>query len=445
MKSKYDIAVIGSGPGGFSAAVRAAQLGKSVVIIEKSSTGGTCLNRGCIPTKFLWQALKTKQKIQKSCEYGFKSVLEPFSFADIAAKKDKAVSNLRKGMEMILSSYNIPAIKGQASFKSQNVLEVSSENEKTEISAEKIIIASGSEPAALKNAVFDGKKFASSDDVLNFTAVPESVLIIGGGAIGVELAGILAGFGSRAALAEYESSLLSGEDSEICEEIKKSLQRQGVEVFTSCKNALELAEGYEKVLIATGRKPCGNLRLENAGVKTNQKGFIITNEFLQTNIENIYAAGDATGGNLLAYAAQRDGAAAAENAVKGNAASNRGGIVPKAVFSNPPAASVKTESFDNYKKEDLLFGKFSFASSGRAFIECERTGFIKCAVDKNTKKPLGFWIFGAHSDEIINAAAQILKNGEAPARENFFHPSLTEGLFNAYEDAFKLSIETIKK
>ena len=438
MKNKYDIIVIGSGPAGFSAAVRAAQLGAGVAVIEKSEIGGTCLNMGCIPTKFFWQALKTKQKIQKSYEYGFKAVLEPFSFADITAKKDKVVSNIRKGMEMTLSSYSIDIIKGEASFESANVVKAGDK----EIFADKIIISAGTIPASLKGFAFDGEKIISSTDVLDLKEIPGSVLIVGGGAIGVEMAAILTGFGSRVTLAECADRLLPFEDTEISSEITKNLQRQGVEVLTSCFNALESADKYEKILIVTGRTPNLGILLEKTGVKTNAKGFIETNEFCQTNVKNIYAAGDITGKNLLAFTAQNEGAIAAENSVLGNKQSLNNEIIPSVVFSIPPTASVKVKDYDNYKS--LAFGKFPYTASGRAFIENERSGFIKCAVDKESAKPLGFWIIGANADEIINAAAQILKSGaKTLKRETFFHPSLCEGLFNAYEDAFGKCTEKV--
>lgn len=441
--TKYDIAVIGSGTGGFTAAVRASQLGAKVALIEKSLTGGTCLNCGCIPTKFLWQALKTKQKIQKSYEYGFKAVLEPFSFADIVEKKNRNITNIRKGMEMILSSYPIDVIKGKASFVTKNILSVKSENPETyEINADKIIIASGTVPAALKGFEYDGKKVISSTDALELKDIPETLLVVGGGAIGIEMATIFAGFGSKVTIAEYFDRVLPSEDMDISDEIKKNMQRQGIEVLTDCKNALDLAGSFEKVLVVTGRMPGDSLNFKEIGIETGDKGFIKTNEYCATNIENIYAVGDIAGGNLLAYTAQNEGAVAAENAVKGNNIKLDNEIVPVAVFSNPPAASVKINGFAD--KEGLSFGKFPFTASGRAFIEGERSGFVKCAVDNKSKKPAGFWIVGAHADEMINTAAAILKSGIIK-RESMFHPSLSEGLFNAYEDAFGMCTEIIKR
>ncbi len=448
--NKYDIAVIGSGPGGFTAAVRAVQLGAKVAVIEKSFTGGTCLNCGCIPTKFLWQALKTKQKIQKSYEYGFKAVLEPFIFANIIAKKDRNIANIRKGMEMILSSHKLDVINGTALFKDKNTLTILnnvrgavSKDMICEVFADKIIIASGTKPSIIKGSAFDGNKVISPTDALNLKEIPKNMLIIGGGAIGIEMATIFSGFGCHVTLSECESCLLPNEDKEISEEIRKNLLRQGVNVLTSCANALDDTGKYEKVLIVTGRTPNNDLGLENIGIKMVKKGFIVTNKFCQTNVENIYAVGDIAGKNLLAYTAQNEGALTAENAVGGNFIAADNFIVPQAIFAMPQSASVKVLDFSKYK--DAVFGKFPFTASGRAFIESERTGFVKCAVDKTTEKPLAFWIIGAHSDELINTASQILKSGmEYISRETMFHPSLSESLLNAYEDALGKCTELVK-
>ncbi|MDR3275004.1 MAG: NAD(P)/FAD-dependent oxidoreductase [Endomicrobium sp.] len=440
----YDIAVIGSGPGGFSAAVMAAQLGAKVVLIEKSFIGGACLNCGCMPTKFLWQVLKLKQKIQKSYEYGFKANLDSIVFADIVNKKDRNIANIRKGMELILASYYIEVVKGLASFKDKNTLMVLNAKKTSEIIADKIIIASGTKPSSTKNFDFDGNKIISSTDALSLTQIPETILVIGGGAIGIELSTIFAGFGCRVTLAECEGQLLPNEDSEISEEVKKNLSRQGVEVLTSCVNALDNVDKYEKILIVTGRSPVNDFGVDKVGIKTTPKRFIETNEFCQTNIENIYAVGDIAGKNLLAYTAQNEGCIAAENAVKGNSSEINNKVIPQAVFSMPQSSSVKVYDYLQYK--EVVFGKFPFTASGRAFIEGERTGFVKCAVDKVTQKPLAFWLVGAHADELVNTASQILASGiNHIYRESMFHPSLSESLLNAYEDALGKCVELPKK
>jgi dihydrolipoamide dehydrogenase len=269
------------------------------------------------------------------------------------------------------------------------------------------------------------------------------MLVVGGGAIGIEMATIFSGFGCSVTLAECEGQLLPNEDGEISEEIKKNLSRQGVEVLTSCVNSLNNADKYEKILIVTGRSPVNDFGIDKIGVKTTASKFVETNEFCQTNIENIYAVGDIAGKNLLAYTAQNEGCIAAENAVKGNSLKINNKVILQVVFSMPQSASVKVVDFSNYKNVSL--GKFPFTASGRAFIEGERAGFVKCAVDKVTQKPLAFWLLGAHSDELINTASQILANSANHiSRESFFHPSLSESLFNAYEDSLKKCTELPK-
>jgi dihydrolipoamide dehydrogenase len=443
--SIYNVAVIGSGPGGFAAAVRSAQLGAKTAIIEKSFVGGTCLNCGCMPTKFLWQALKLKQKIQKSYEYGFNSKLDPVVFSDVINKRDKNISNIRKGMELILSSYSIDVVRGTASFKDKNMLSVSNEGSRFDILADKIIIASGTKPSSIRGFDFDGNKIISSTDaLLSSTQLPKTMLVVGGGAIGVEMSTIFSGFGCRVTLVECERQLLPNEDGEMSEEIKKNLSRQGVEVFTSCVNSLNNADKYEKILIVTGRYPVNDFGIDKIGVKTTVKGFVKTNEFCQTNIENIYAVGDIAGKNLLAYTAQNEGCIAAENAIKGNSLKINNKVIVQVVFSMPQSASVKVVDFSNYK--NVFLGKFPFTASGRAFIEGERAGFVKCAVDKVTQKPLAFWLLGAHSDELINTASQILANSANHIlRESFFHPSLSESLLSAYEDALGKCTEIPKR
>ncbi|MDR3281882.1 MAG: NAD(P)/FAD-dependent oxidoreductase, partial [Endomicrobium sp.] len=313
-----------------------------------------------------------------------------------------------------------------------------------ELYAAKIIVASGTSPSVIENFVFDGNKIISSTDVLNLKEIPKNMLIIGGGAIGIELATIFSGFGCYITLAERENRLLPSEDSEISEEIKKNLLSQGVDVLTACTGPFCKIDRYEKILIATGRIPNNELFCENVGIKTTKRGFIEINEFCQTTVDNVYAVGDITGKNLLAYTAQNEGSIAAENAVNGNFIAISSSVIPQVVFSIPQSASVKIFDFSRYK--NIIFGKFPFTANSKAFIECERKGFVKCAVDKISKRPLAFWIIGSHSDELVNTASQILKNNvEHISRETIFHPSFSESLLNAYEDALGKCIDLPKK
>ncbi|MDR0985140.1 MAG: NAD(P)/FAD-dependent oxidoreductase [Endomicrobium sp.] len=432
----YDIIVIGAGPGGFTAAVKMAQLGAKIAIVEKYLIGGTCLNTGCIPTKFLWNSLKIKKNIKKANYYGFKTFLEePVKFQDIILKKNKSIYNLRQGMIKILDSYSIDIIYGHAKFKDKNNLLIYNKNNIYEISADNIVIATGSEPLKIIDNNSNDPKFINSTEALSLIKIPKNMLIIGAGVIGIELATIFSGFGCQVTLTETENRILAKEDLEISDEISKNLLRSGVNIITSCNNALNKINEFEKILVTIGRKPLSDLSLTNIGLKTNKKGFIETDEFCCTNIKNIYAIGDITGRNLLAYTAQNEGVIVAKNIIKGHCISLDNSIIPQVIFSIPISASVKISGFSQYK--DVIFGKFPLTASCRAAIEFERTGFVKCAVDKSSKKPLGFWIIGSYADEIICTASQILKSGiKYIQRETFFHPSFNECLLNAYEEAF---------
>jgi dihydrolipoamide dehydrogenase len=448
MSKNYDIIIIGSGPSGYNAAVRAAQLGAKVAIIEKALLGGVCLNHGCIPTKFLWTALK--RQIDGAKAYVSNVNMNQTNFQDIIQKKNKSIENIRKGMSQVLSSYDIDIIYATASFINKNTILIV-ENDKRltyELHAEKMIIASGTQPTLITDLLCNDKKIINSNDILNIISLPSSILIIGGGPIGIEISTILAGFGCKVTLIEHESNLLPKEDIEISETIKKNLIRQGVTVITNCHKRIiqeESKKQYDKILVTVGRKPNNDvLHLENIGIKTNKVGFIDIDAFCQTNIKNIYAVGDVTGKNLLAYTAQNDGTIAATNAVKGNHITLDNSIIPLVVFSMPQSASVKISGFSQY--QDVSIGKFPFSASVRAIIDSERIGFVKCIVDKFSKKPLAFWILGEHADEIINVASQILKSGAKNIqRETIFHPSLSETLLNAYEDAFSKCTELPKK
>ncbi|MDR0915222.1 MAG: NAD(P)/FAD-dependent oxidoreductase [Endomicrobium sp.] len=448
--NNYDIIIIGSGPSGYNAAVRASQIGAKVALIEKSLVGGVCLNHGCIPTKFLWTVLKRKIEIKKAYEYALNVNISPINFKNIVKIKNKNIDNIRKGMIKVILSYNIDLIYATASLINKNTIMIV-ENDKRltyELHAEKIIIATGTQPKPLTDLlIYDGSKIINSNDILNIDELPNNMLIIGGGPIGIEMATIFSGFGCNVTLLEYENYLLSKEDIEISESIKKNLMRQGVTVINNCYNKIDQEvskKKYDKILVTVGRQPNNNLKLENIGIKINKLGFIEVDEFCQTNIKNIYAVGDITGKHLLAYTAQNDGIIAAINAVTGNCVTIDNSIIPLVVFSMPQSASVKISGFSQYK--DVSLGKFPFTASVRAILDSERIGFVKCAVDKFSKKPLAFWIFGEHADEIINVASQILKSGiKHIQRETIFHPSLSETLLNAYEDAFSKCTELTKK
>ena len=430
MKKIYDVAVIGAGPAGYNCAINFAKQEKKVVIIEKNNLGGTCLNCGCIPTKFLWQVAKTKQKISKSLEYGIKANIEQINFQNIITKKNRLIENLSKGILKLLTSNKVDVIKGVASFKSNNTLLVITETEAIEIVANKIIIATGSTCKNIFNIEFDHKKFITSTDALNLTDIPKNMLVIGGGAIGIELSSIFSCFGTAVTLREICTQLLPNEDSELAGELAKVLARQGIKVEVACQDTLKDVDNFEKVLIVTGRKPTiEELNLKNINLSLDKKGFVKTNNY-KTNIDNIFAIGDITGKGFLAYTAEQDA---------NNVAENKNSIdpIPKVVFSFPPVASVKDVNFDSYK--NVVYKKSMYLSNARAQIEGERTGFIKVAIDKDSQKILGAWILGANADELINIVSVMIKANmkvQDLSKNMFFHPGLAEIILEAIKDCF---------
>lgn len=425
MENKYDIAVIGAGPAGYNCAINFSKQGKKVVVIEKNNLGGTCLNTGCIPTKFLWQAAKTKQKISKSLEYGIKSNIENINFQDIITKKNRLIENLSKGVARLLTLNKVDVVKGIASFKTKNVLIVKNEEQIQEIIAGKIVIATGSDCKSIPNIEFDHKKYISSTDTLNLTEIPKTMLVIGGGAIGIELSSIFSCFGTNVTLREICPQLLPNEDSELAQELTKVLSRQGIKVEVGCTDALKDEDKFEKVLIVAGRKSTiQELNTQNINLSLDKRNFVETNNY-STNIDNIYAIGDITGKSFLAYTAEQD----AINVVHGLSPLNP---IPKVVFSFPPVASVKDTNFCKYK--NVVYAKSMYSVNARAQIEGERTGWVKVAIDKDSQKILGLWILGANADELINIASVMIKANMKVSdlsRDMFFHPGLAEIMLEA--------------
>ena len=422
---KYDIAVIGAGPAGYNCAINFAKQGKKVVIIEKDNLGGTCLNRGCIPTKFLWQAASVKQTISKSYEYGLKSALEPVNFQEVINKKNRLVENLVKGVARLLAANKVDVIKGTASFKNKNELNIKTETEEMSVVADKIIIATGSESKSIPNVEYDHQKYIDSTDALNLTEVPKTMLVIGAGAIGIELSSIFASFGCKVTLREICPQILPNEDSDLAQELTKVLARQGIKVEAGCTDTLKDKDNFEKILIVAGRKSnTDELKTENVGLNLDNRKFVSTQNYL-TNVENIFAIGDITAKGFLAYTAEQDAINVVENTQQKNP-------IPKVVFSFPPVASVKAVDYDNYK--DVVFGKSTFIANARAQIEGQRTGWIKVAIDNVSKKIIGVWIIGANADEIIESATMIIKSNMKVtdlSKDMFFHPGLSEIMLEA--------------
>jgi len=443
-KTNFDIIVIGAGPAGYSAAVRASQLGAKVLLIERSAAGGTCLNRGCIPTKFLWEGLHLASKIKKASGYGITAEFKEISFRALFDKKNRNVELLSKGVKQLLESYNVNIVEGSVAFTSEKTIEVTSESgTKSNYSCDKFIIAAGSSPSLLPGYTFDHFKVIDSTDALNLQSLPQTLLVVGGGAIGVEFASIFARLGSSVTLVEKMNQLLPGEDLEIAETVKTQLIKDGVKVTTGIASFDDIAKTSEKVLIAIGRKSNASLlNLEKSGIKFSPKG-IETNQFFETSQKGIYAAGDVTGKSYLAYIAQAEGISAAENAM-GITNTINYSVIPKVVFSNPPAASVGTAKLG----ADTVTGRFTFTANSRAFIESERRGSVKVTAEKATGKIIGGAVIGACAEELITIIALAVKQEmtlESLPREIFFHPSLSEAIHCACQDAQSKCVDLPKK
>ncbi|MCX5777956.1 MAG: NAD(P)/FAD-dependent oxidoreductase [Elusimicrobia bacterium] len=414
----YDLVVIGAGPAGYSAAIRASQLGAKVALIEQNQPGGTCLNTGCVPTKTLWQSMSGP-------------------FADASVKKIKTVETLRKGLTALISSYPLELLRGEASFASSESICITSPlTDPRVIHFKSCIIASGAQPTALPGIPFDHHHIIDSTDALNLTELPATMLIIGGGVIGVELATIFAHFGTQVNLCEREAAILPGEDPLMVSEVTKFLARLGVKVQVRYL-ADPLSYGaYEKVLVAVGRTPnIEGLHLEVAGVATAQRS-ITVNEYLQTSAPNIFAAGDVTGRWQLAYTAQADGSIAAENAVRGTRHAVNDTAVPRVLFSNPVCAAVGIKQ-SQATPDTIKVGTYPFTANAMAFIEGARAGWIQIISDASSGTVLGGTIIGKSAEELISVLSIAVRHKLTVTdlkRELFFHPSLSESIQHAAEN-----------
>jgi len=434
----YDLAIIGGGWAGFNAAIRARQLGLKVCLVEKDKIGGTCLNRGCIPTKALIQSTKIYSLICKSSDFGIETTNPQINFHRIQSRKDKIVQQLSQGMNFMLKG--IDFIPKEARILSPETISIGDRN----IRVKFILIATGSRPAELRNIKFDGKKILSSDDVLNLTRIPRSLLIIGGGVIGCEFASLFSVLGAQVTIVEKMPQLLPGEDKEIAKKIETIFKKRGIKVSTDT-DALSLDLGnYELVLLSIGRVPqTYGLGIDNLGVNL-EKDRIVVDEYLRSNIPNIYAAGDCCCAKfMLAHFAAYQGRVAAQNiACPGNPKRADNAVIPSCIFTDPEIASVGlNEDGAKNKGIDVLINKFDFLGSGMARILGETEGFIKIISDKNTSNVLGASIIGPRATELIGIFSLAISNNLKISQIKdtiFAHPTLSEGIQEALSKDYGL-------
>ncbi|OGS19458.1 MAG: dihydrolipoyl dehydrogenase [Elusimicrobia bacterium RIFOXYA2_FULL_40_6] len=445
MEKNYELIIIGAGPGGYVAAIRAAQLGAKVLVIEKDELGGTCLNRGCIPTKALVASASVLLTARRAGQFGIKAENISADIIAIIERKNKIVKQFRMGIAGIFKSYNIESVKGNAVFTANNELDISGEK----VSFKKCIIATGSKPSTIPGVTVDGSKIITSDHILDIQSIPSTLLIIGSGAIGIEFACIFNALGTKVTIVEMLPRIMPNEDEEISDKFKQLLVRDGIEIKTEYKVTSEELANYEKVLVSTGRKPITeNLGLEKAGIKLIERGFIAVNDKMETNVSGVYAVGDVAGGVLLAHKASQEGIVAAENACGKDSRADYS-IIPGCVYSIPEVSSVGlSEKKAIEKGYEVGVGRFPFAACGRAITLGETKGFAKIIVDLKTDIILGVHIIGAEASELIAEAVLAVKlkaTTKDLTRIIHAHPTMAEAVFEAAHDVHKQAIDLPKR
>lgn len=457
--------VLGAGPGGYVAAIKAAQLGAKVTVIEDTEVGGTCLNRGCIPTKALIASAEAIDKIKRADEYGVEIKGEvSYNLSKIIERKNKVVGIQVKGIRSLFKSWGIELLEGRGKIKDANKVEAALKDGSSKTAeGDNIIIATGSRPARLPIFPFDGKNVITSDEALNITEIPKSVLIVGAGVIGCEFAFILKELGAEVTIVEMLPHAVATEDEEISEILERELKKRKIKLILNTKIekieknsegslTAKLSDGKEikteKVLVSIGRAlNTENIGLEELGIKKGKKGEIEANSRMETNVKGIYAIGDVVGGIMLAHVASTEGIAAAEN-IMGHSREMDYNIVPAGIFTMPEIGSVGLrEKQANEKGIDIKIGRFQFRGLGKAHAMGEIAGLAKIIADAKTDKVLGLHIIGAHAADLVHEGAVAMKLGAKAkdiANTIHAHPTLSEAIMEASEDLHKMAIHMPK-
>ncbi len=450
MSTRYDLAILGGGPGGYVAALRASQLGLSVALIDAGGIGGTCLQRGCIPTKALLASADVFYKAQNGESFGVFAENVRFDMAKAIERKRSVVTELVTGIEKVLGRRKVEIIRGRGCLVAKDTIEVTDCDEP--VKADKIIIATGSEPANIPVFEVDGDVVITSDHALDMESLPESMLIVGGGVIGCEFATFYSLVGVKVTVVEALDRLLLNADKVLAKQATAGLKKRGVTVKTKTKitqlsaqdgkavAVLENGETIEadKALVSVGRKACTNgIGLEELGIETD-RGLIKVDEQMRTNVDGIFAIGDATGGWWLAHVASSQGLVAAEVAA-GHEAKFESDVIPAVTFVKPELAQVGlTEA--QCKEQGLNFrtGRFMLGANGKALAQGEGQGTVKLLVEDDTAKVLGCHILGPHASDLIAEVAVAMRNGvsaEGICATIHAHPTLAEVIHEAAEAA----------
>jgi len=439
MSDKFDIIILGGGPAGYVAAIRAAQLGAKVALIEQDKLGGTCLNRGCIPTKAIIACTNLYEKMQKAEKYGVAAEKVAIDFKKVVERKNEVVQKLVKGLQFLLEKNKIEIIVGAGIVKGPDLVKVGNRD----VQSRAVILATGSSPASLPGLSFDRVKFLCSDDLLEYGPIPPKLDIVGGGVIGIHFAMIYSALGSEITIYEALPEILPGIDEEVVATVKRILKRRRVNVLTGVR--FDPAQSSGKTLICVGRTP--NLKgIEELRTKMEGKS-IWVNEKMETSVPGVYAAGDLVSKKMLAHVAYEQGYIAAENAMGGNKTFSYDNI-PFGIYTNPEIGSVGlTEKEAGEKGLTVKVGKFPFAALGIAAAMGEVEGFVKVIADEQGKL-LGVHILGAEATSLVGTATLALKNGlkvEQLAGSFQAHPTYPEGLQEAALAALGVSLHSLGK
>lgn len=462
MAEEYDLVILGGGPGGYVAAIRASQLGLKTAIVEKDKLGGTCLHRGCIPSKALLRSAEVYRQTKAADDFGIETDHATLNFGKVIARKNDIVEKLHLGVETLMKKGKIHVYEGFGRILGPSIfspmpgtisIEHDDGSENTMLTPKNVIIATGSSPRPLQNLKFDGEHVLSSDHALEMEELPDSILIVGGGVIGIEWASMLSDFGVDVTVIEYGKQILPSEDKEIAREMERQLKKKGIKFVKNANvlgETLEIADGVtiqaevkgdkktfhgEKLLVSVGRTAnVTNIGLENTDIQLDN-GVIQTNEFLQTKESHIYAIGDCVGGMQLAHVASHEGIIAVEHIAGKNPFPLDDITVPRCVYSNPEAASVGfTEEEAREQGFDVKVGKFPFQAVGKALVYGEAGGFVKVIVDKESEDVLGVHMIGPGVTDMISEASLAKVLDATPweiAHTVHPHPTLSEAISEA--------------
>jgi len=458
-EDEFDVVVIGGGPAGYVAAIRAVQVGGKVAVVEKSELGGTCLNRGCIPTKTFLKNTEIIEGIEMSSKRGIILENEKFTvdMPKVVSLKNEIVKTLTNGVQGLLKSNSIKIFKGVGKINKDKDVVINGEEV---LRTNKIILAGGSKVGSVNIPGIESKRVLTSDDILDLKELPKSLAVIGGGVVGVELGQAYLSFGSEVTVIEMMDRIVPGVDREASETLRKALEKKGMKILTSSKIKEIIDEGdklrikledkedvvAEKALLSIGRVPdleaVGELDLEM------ERGKIKVDKYMETSMEGVYAPGDINGIKMLAHAAFRMGEVAAENAILGNHREIKLETTPSAIYTIPEVGMVGLTEEEAKEKYDINIGKFAFVGNGRALASGDTTGFVKVIADKKYGEILGVHIVGQSAAEIINEASSLMAmeiTVDEVIKTIHGHPTFSEALFEACADVLGEAIHLPKK